>query len=257
MIRAFVAGIAISVIAPLIGSFLVVKRLSLISDTLSHIALAGVAVGLLIGVQPLITTLLITIIASIAIEFLRSNKHIPGEAILAMFLPGGLALSIILIALAHGFNANLFSYLFGSISTVTNSDLLLILGLAIVTMIIVRIFYARLFYVAIDEEGARVSGVKTRFINILLVVLTAVAVSLAMRVVGVLLIGALMVIPVVTGMQIARSFKQMIFLGVIFAFVAVCGGLIAAYYLNLPSGGTIVLLSLGIFLLVSFLLEGD
>ncbi len=251
MVRAFIAGIAISVIAPLVGSFLVVKRLSLIADTLSHIALAGVAIGLLTGSFPIVTTIITTIIASVAIEYLRTRKNISADVLLAMFLPGGLSLSIVLLSFAHGFNANLFSYLFGSITTVTVNDLWFILALACITIATVAFFYKQLFFVAFDEESAKVRGIHTGEINLILIVLTAVTVSLAMRIVGILLIGALMVIPVVTGMQIAKSFKQSIYLSFIFACISVTLGLFTSYYANLPAGGAIVLLSLTIFGLIA------
>jgi len=247
MIRAFLAGIMIAIIAPLIGNFLVIRRLSLIADTLSHIALSGVAIGLLIGSQPLLTTIILTTIASIAIEKLRTSKNIPGEAVLAMFLPGGLALSIILISLAHGFNANLFSYLFGSITTVEKNELWLIFGLGMVTVATIIILYKKLLYASFDEESARVSGIPIELVNTTLIILTAITVSLSMRVVGVLLIGALMIIPVITAMQVGKSFKQSTYLSVGFALISVIIGLVLAYYFNLPAGGAIVLLSLGIF----------
>lgn len=237
----------IAVIAPLIGSFLVIRRFSLIADTLSHVALAGVAIGLLMGTQPMITTVVVTVLAAVAIEKLRRSKDISGEAVLAMFLPGGLALSIVLISLAHGFNANLFSYLFGSITTVSENDMWQILGLGLLTVATISALYKKLLYSSFDEESAKVAGVGVERVNTILVVLTAVTVSLSMRVVGVLLIGALMVIPVVTGMQIGRSFMQSIYYAVGFALAAVIGGLFLAYYLNLPAGGAIVLLALGIF----------
>lgn len=253
MIRAFLAGLMIAIIAPLIGNFLVVRRFSLIADTLSHVALAGVAIGLLLKTQPLVVTIIVTVIAAIAIEKLRSSKNIPGEAVLAMFLPGGLALSIVLLSLANGFNANLFSYLFGSITTVAESDLWLTLGLGILTLSIIIFFYKKLLFASFDEESAKVSGISVGFINTILIVLTAITVSLSMRVVGILLIGALMVIPVITGMQISRSFLQGIYYSLLFALIAVVIGLFMSYYLNLPAGGAIVLLSLGIFGLVAFL----
>lgn len=253
MVRAFLAGAMIAVIAPLIGNFLVIRRFSLIADTLSHVALAGVAVGLLIGTQPLLTTVLFTVAASYLIERLRAGKNIPGEAVLAMFLPGGLALSIVLISLANGFNANLFSYLFGSITTVQQADLWLILMLGIVTLTTILIFYKKLLFSSIDEEGARVSGIPVELMNMTLIILTAITISLSMRVVGALLIGALIVIPVVTGMQIGRSFKQSVYFSIMFALIAVFAGLFAAYYFNLPAGGAIVLFSLGIFSVTALL----
>ena len=243
MIRAFLAGIVIAIIAPLIGSFLVIRRFSLIADTLAHVALAGVAIGLLLGTQSIITTVAVTVIAAVAIEKLRTSKDIPGEVVLAMFLPGGLALSIVLISLAHGFNANLFSYLFGSITTVSEIDMWQILGLGALTLVTITLLYKKLLYSSFDEDSARVDGIAVGPVNTMLVVLTAVTVSLSMRVVGVLLIGALMVIPVVTGMQLGRSFMQSIYYSIGFALISVVGGLFLAYYLNLPAGGVIVLLA--------------
>lgn len=251
MIRAFLAGMMIALIAPLIGNFLVIRRFSLIADTLSHIALAGVAIGLLTHTQPLVATVILTVIAAVVIEKLRTGKNIPGDAVLAMFLPGGLALSIVLISLANGFNANLFSFLFGSITTVQSNELILILVLGVTTMATVCLLYKKLLYSSFDEESARVSGINISLVNTILVVLTAITVSLSMRVVGVLLIGALMVIPTVTGMQLAKSFRQSVYLSLVFALIAVIFGLFAAYYFNLPAGGAIVLLSLLIFAFVA------
>lgn len=253
MIRAFIAGVVIAVTAPLIGNFLVIRRFSLVADTLSHISLAGVAIGLLIGVHPLVATTIFTIASAVAIEQIRSARKIPADAVLAMFLPGGLALSVVLIGLANGFNANLFSYLFGSITTVTPIDVWLILLLGACALIAVTILYDKLLYSSFDEECARLSGIPVRAVNLALMILTAVTVSLSMRVVGILLIGALMVIPSVTAMQVARSFRQSLAYSIAFALAAVIGGLIAAYYLNLPAGGTIVLLSLAIFGALSLL----
>lgn len=247
MIRAFIAGAIIAVIAPLIGSFLVVRRFSLVTDTLAHIALAGVAIGILTKTQPLIATVVTTMISAIFIERIRASKNIPGEVVLAMFLPGGLALSVILMSFAHGFNADLFSYLFGSITTVQPQEiwLMLFLGMGVVATIV--LLYKKLLYTVFDEESAKVSGIPVALVNLLLILLTAIIVSLSMRVIGILLIGALMVIPVTTAMQIAISFRHSLFLAIFFALIAVIAGLFIAYYFNLPAGGTIVLISLVIF----------
>jgi zinc transport system permease protein len=253
MVRAFAAGIIIAAVAPVIGSFLVVRRYSLIADTLSHVALSGVAIGLLLGVQPLITTIAVTMVAALCIEWLRTRSAIPADAVLAMFLPGGLALSIVLISLAHGFNTNLFNFLFGSITTVTPGDVWLILTLGLVTIGTIAYFYKQFLYSSFDEESARVSGVPVEFLNTVLVLLTAITVSLSMRIVGILLIGALMVIPVTTAMLVARSFLSSIFIAVGFALVAVNFGLLLSYYYNLPAGGSIVLLSFLIFGIVAIL----
>lgn len=247
MLRALVAGVTIAVIAPLIGNFLVIRRYSLIADTLSHIALAGIGIGLLLGTSPLPVTVVTTILAALLIEWLRSRRKLPAEAVLAMFLPGGLALSVVLISVANGFNTNLFSYLFGSITTVRPEELGLILGLGATVLLTVFVLYRQLLYTSFDEESARVSGLPVGLVNSALITLTAITVTLSMRVVGILLIGALMVVPAVTAMQVARSFRQSMVLSVCFALAAVIVGLLAAYYLNLPAGATIVLLSLVLF----------
>lgn len=253
MIRAFVAGGIIAVIAPLVGSFLVIKRFSLVADTLAHIALTGVAIGVLIGIQPLFTTIVITMFIAGFIEYIRTKKNIPGDIVLAMFLPGGLAVSVVIMNFAHGFNTDLFSYLFGSVTTVQPQEiwLMLFLGIAVITTIV--LLYKKLLYTSFDEESARVNGIPVGLINLTLMLLTAIIVSLSMRVVGILLIGALMVIPITTALQISRSFKHNIILGIFFALVAVFSGLLSAYYLNLPAGGTIVLISLGLFGIVGLI----
>ena len=247
MVRAFLAGVMIAVIAPLIGNFLVIRKFSLIADTLSHVALAGVAIGLLTHTQPLIATVIFTTLAALAIERLRASENLPGDAVLAMFLPAGLALSIVLLSLANGFNVNLFSYLFGSITTVQPEELWLIFGLGLVAIVTIVLLYRSLLYASFDEESARVAGVPVNKVNAILAILTAITVSLSMRVVGILLIGALMVIPVVTAMQVGRSFRQSLYLSVFFALISVLLGLVVAYEFNLPAGGVIVLSSLVLF----------
>lgn len=244
MLRAFAAGIIIGSVAPLIGTFLVARRYALIADSLSHVSLAGVALGLLTGIYPLYTALVVVIGVALVIEWLRTSRTVSGDTALAIFLSGGLAVAITLIGLAHGFSVDLFSYLFGSITTVRSIDVWTIglLGIAVVTIIL--LLYKELFYISLDEEVAAVSGIPTKRLNTILIILTAVTVSLAMRVVGILLVGALMVIPVVTALQLARSFKQSMIFSSLLGLLAVIVGLFMAYYLDIPAGGAIVLFSL-------------
>lgn len=251
MIRAFWAGIIVAIIAPLIGSFLVVRRLSLIADALSHVALTGVAIGLLIGVNPLITTILCTVVTAYVIEEIRSNKRVSAESVLAMILPGGLALALILISLANGFNANLFTYLFGSITTVTQQDVWIVLTLGVGIGSILLLFYRQIMYTSFDEESARTSGIPIKLVNHVFMILIALTVAIAMKVVGALLIGALMVIPVITAMQVVKGFKASIFASIIVAVVSVLIGLVVSYYANLPAGATIVMISIFLFILTS------
>ena len=252
MIRGFEAGIIIAVIAPLIGIFLVLRRYSLIADTLSHVSLAGVAIGLLLKVNPLITAIIASVLSSIAIERLRISKRIFGESALSIFLSGSLALAIILIGLAHGFGVDLLSFLFGSITTVKQFDVYIIAVLGILVVAAIIAFYKELLYVTVDEEAAKVSGIPAKFINILLIILSAFTVALSIPIVGVLLISALIVIPVVTALQLKTSFKNTILIAESFSLISVITGIIVSFYLNLSPGGTIVLLAIAIFVLTLF-----
>ena len=241
------AGIIVAIIAPLIGIFLVLKRYSLIADTLAHVSLAGIAIGVLTGISPVITGLVATVLASIGVERLRISRTIYGESALALFLSGSLALAVVLLSLAHGFNSNLFNYLFGSIVTVTIGDVYTILGLAVLVITVLALFYKKLLYVTFDEEAAQVSGIPVRRINIILIILSAFTVSLAIPIVGVLLIGALIVIPVISALQLRKSFFQTIVYAEIISIFSVIAGIFASFYFNLSAGGTIVLLMLAIF----------
>lgn len=248
MVRAFMAGIAIGVVAPLIGTFLVAKRYSLIADSLAHVSLAGVAAGVLVGVSPLLGALVVSVGAAFLIEKLRADRRVTAEVALAMFLSSGLAIAVVLIGLNNKVNIDLFGFLFGSITTVTTGDLWIIGTLAVIILATVAVLYKQLAYTSFDEEQARASGLKTTLINQLLIVLAATTVVLSLRIVGGLLIGALTVIPVAAAAQLAKSFKQTLLYAVAIGLLSVTTGLLAAYYLNLPAGGTIVLTALALFL---------
>lgn len=251
MIRAFVAGGIIAIIAPLIGNFLVVRRYSLMADTLAHVALLGVAIGVLLDRQPVISAIVVTVLAALAIERLRGAKRIFGESVLAIFLSGSLAVAAVLLSAVNGLNVDLLSFLFGSITTVSTLDVQVVVALGAIVVSILFLFYKEFFFISFDEEMAKANGLRVRIANATLVVLAAITVALAMRIVGVLLIGALMVIPVITAMQIAKSFKHGIVLSIIFSMVSVFGGLLLSYYLDLASGGTIVVIALFFFILSS------
>ncbi len=247
IVRGLEAGILIAIIAPFIGIFLVLRRYSLIADTLAHVSLAGVAIGLLFKINPLITAIGSSILSSLAMERLRITKKVYGESALALFLSGSLALAVVLISLAHGFNVDLFSYLFGSIITVKQSDVFIIGGFGIVIISLLLLLYKELVYVTFDEEAAQVSGIPTRFINTILITLAALTVSLAIPIVGVLLISALIVIPVITALQFKKNFKVTILYAEFISIFSVISGIFLSYYFNLATGGTIVLITLIIF----------
>ncbi|HSW88164.1 MAG TPA: metal ABC transporter permease, partial [Candidatus Saccharimonadales bacterium] len=188
----------------------------------------------------------------VVIERLRLSKRVFGESALSIFLSGSLALAIVLISLAHGFSVDLFYYLFGSIVTVKQSDVFIILLLGLVVLFAVIAFYKELVFITFDEEAAKVSGIPVRFINTLLIVLAALTVALAIPIVGVLLISALVVIPVVSALQLKKSFLQTILYAEVFSIFSVIVGILLSYYNNIPAGGMIVLITLAIFVLTLF-----
>lgn len=248
VVRGLIAGLVMAMIAPVIGIFLVLRRYSLIADTLAHVSLAGIALGLLLNINPLFTAIGATTVSSLAIEKLRGSRGVYGESALALFLSGSLAVAVVLLSLANGFNSGLFSYLFGSVVTVSQSDLMVVAGLGLLVLLLVGGMYKELVYVTFDEESAKVSGIKTGVINTIFIVLTALTISLAIPIVGVMLIAALLVIPVITALQLRKSFLPTIVVAQIIAVFSVMAGMTISFYLNWPSGGTIVLVTLAIFL---------
>ncbi|MBI5787653.1 MAG: metal ABC transporter permease [Candidatus Schekmanbacteria bacterium] len=249
MIRAFIAGIAVAVIAPLIGLFLVVRRYSLMSDTLAHISLLGVTIGFLTNISPLLMAVLLASCSAFGMEKLRSHKKFSGDAILSLFLSGSLALAVIMISFIRGLNVNLLSFLFGSISTVSVNDLYFIVSLCLLVLATITGFYKELFLVSLDEELAAANGIKIKTFNLTLIILAAISVSLSIKIVGALLIGALMTIPVMTAIQFRCSFRETLLLSILFSLLSVVSGLFLSYYLGWASGGTIVIVALLIFLL--------
>lgn len=249
ILKAFIAGITIAIVAPLIGNFLVIRRYSLFADTLAHVSLVGIALGLILNVYPFLAALIVTVFAAVIIEQLRQKSKILGESLLAIFLSGSLALAVVLISSTKGFNVNLYGYLFGSINTVSSFDLLLIVGSGIFVSFTILFLYKELFTVSLDEEFARAGGIPVKQLNTLLGVLSAIAVSLAIKTVGILLIGALMVIPVATAFQFSKSFRQAIFFSILISLFSVISGLYLSYFFDLASGGTVILVSLSLFIL--------
>lgn len=252
MQRALAAGGLLAVAAPAVGVFLVLRRLSPIADTLAHVALAGVGAGVLLGISPALGALVFTLVGALGVERLRSSGQLFGEAALALFLAGGLAVALILLSFARGFNADLLGYLFGAVTAVRPDDLAWIAALSLTVAGSVALFYKDLFVLTFDEEAARVQGVPVDTLNLLLAVLVAVTVVVGMRVVGVLLTSALLVIPALTAMRVARSFQATLALAVGFAVASVLVGLVGSFYLDLAPSGAVVLVSLMFFAAASW-----
>ncbi len=257
----FLTGLLIGIVAPLLGAFLVVRRLSLLADALSHVTLAGIAFGLFMEKQfvsltlsPIYSGMGFSVLGAVLIEKLRSVYTAYQELGIPIILSGGVGLSVVFISLANGFNTDLFNYLFGSVSAVSKNDFLIILGISVFILIMITLFYKELLTLSFDEEHAVVSGIHASRIHFLFIVLTALVIAVSIRIVGVLLVSALMTLPVAAAMRIASSFKQLIVISIIFAEIAVIGGLISGYYLSIPPGGTIVIMSI-IILLISMSLN--
>lgn len=249
MQRAWLAGLMMALTCPLIGSFLVLRRQSLIGDGLGHIAFAGVAGGALYNISPVLSAAVATILGALAIETVRVKLSETADMVLAIFFYSGMGLAVIFVGLNDAGGFNLSSILFGSLMTVSRGDLLVVGFLSLLTMAFVYLFYRPLQYLTFDETSAQVAGLPVKKLNLLLAMLTALTVSLSMRIVGLLLVSAMMVIPVACALQTAKSFRGTIISSLIYGFINVTAGLTFSYYANLAPGGTIVVVGSLLFLL--------
>ncbi|EGA89204.1 metal transport system membrane protein [Planococcus donghaensis MPA1U2] len=256
--NAFAAGLIIGVIAPLLGVFIVVRRLSLIADALSHVTLAGIAGSLYLSqsvaslalLNPLFLGIAASVGGSMLIERLRSLYKHYQELAIPIILSAGIGFGAIFISLAEGFSSDLFGYLFGSVSAVSREDLFIVVGVAVIVLAFVFIFFKELFVLSFDDEYARASGLPAKWIHFMFMIVTALVIAGSMRIVGILLVSSLMTIPVATAMRVTKSFKQTIFLSIVFGEISVITGLVSAFYLDLAPGGTIVVTSIFLLLLV-------
>lgn len=243
----FISGMLIGILAPLIGTFIVVRRLSLIADALSHVTLGGIAFGMLLSkliavtVNPIWTGIIFSVGGSLLIEKLRSLYRHYQELAIPIIMSFGIGLSVIFISLADGFNQDLFGYLFGSISAVTLNDVLIIFTIFILVLAFIFILYKELFMLSFDEEYASIIGVP-RFVHILFMLMVALVISASMRVVGILLVSSLITLPVASAMRFAKGYKQLMLWSVVIGELSVLIGLITAYYLDISPGGVIVMI---------------
>jgi zinc transport system permease protein len=240
---AFAVGAIVGVLAPTVGFFLVQRRMSLIGDGIGHVAFAGVAVGVLLDVSPVLTALVASVVGAVGIEWLRSRRHAAGDQALALLFYTGLAAGVVLISLADALDVNLFSYLFGSILTVSRSDLALVAVLGVAGIALIAVLYRALCAVVLDEEGARVAGLPIGALNAVVAGLAALTIALSMQVVGILLVAALMVLPVTAASRVGWSMRSTLLLSAAIGLGSVLVGLTVAYYGDIPPGGTIVLVA--------------
>ncbi len=248
MQRALLSGVVVAATCSVVGLFLVLRKQSLFGDALSHVAFGGIAAGLFTNIYPLWTALVVSVLASLGITKLRQSTNIPPDAAVAVMLSCGLAVGIVLIGLAGGFSLDLESFLFGSILLIDMQDQIMILLLSAAVLLIVFKLHRQLMYVAFSEDQARVSGINVTRLNYLFIGLASLTVIASLRLVGVLLISALIVIPNITAMMFGKGFKKTALISIIISVMSVVIGIVISYVANLAPGGTIVLTT--IFILV-------
>lgn len=254
--RALLGGLLIGLTAPLMGVFLVLRRLSMIGDTLAHVSIAGIALGFLINVYPIGVGLIFALLASFAIERLRKAYKTYAELSIAIIMSGGVALATLLFTLGKGFNINVMSYFFGSIYTLDTTDLWVVLGVTVLVVGVIVFNYKELFLMFFDEDAAGVSGLPLRFYNITITMLTALVITVAIKIVGALLVSSLLTIPVACSLLVAKSFRNSVFWAILFSEVSVVGGLVAAGTWDLAPGATIVLFLIGLLIVSMFVKRG-
>jgi zinc transport system permease protein len=248
---AFAAGAVVGLLAPAVGFFLVQRRMSLIGDGIGHTAFAGVAAGYLLGISPVLTALVAAVAGAVGIEWLRARRRTAGDQALALLFYTGIAAGVVLASTAGALNVDLFAFLFGSILTVTRGDLALVAALGIAGLATVFLLYRALAGTVIDEEGARVAGVPVGVLNVVVAGLAGVTIAVSMRIVGILLIAALMVLPVIAAGRVAWSMRSAVLLAMGIGLASVFAGLTLAWYADLAPGGAIVLVAAGAFVVTS------
>lgn len=250
---AFLVGILLAIAIPLVGTHVVFKRLSMTGDALSHTSLAGVAIGLLFGYNPLVMAMIVSVVAALIIELIRKKFYKYSEMAISIVLSAGVGLAGVLASFTP--MANFSTYLFGSIVAISNTEMWLTVAIFLVVVTAYILFYKELMFVSYNEDSARVQGVPVTLVNVLFTVITALTVAVASRTIGALIVSSLMVVPVAASLQLSKSYKSTVFISIIIALISVVVGLTLSFYYGLKPGGTIVLISiflLAVSLLVKF-----
>lgn len=247
MQKAFITGIPIVIACSLLGTFLILRRLSLIGDGIAHISFGGIATGLLFNLTPFFSAFIFAIIGALGIQKLRTKTSVHEETAIGIISHISLGLGIFIISAAKGFNVDILSYLFGSILSIKNSEMITSIITSIIVILFVIIFYNELFHISFNEESAKVSGIKVNLINTILILLTAVTIVSSMNVVGLLLASSMMIIPAASALQLKTSFKKTLISSTIFSTISMILGLIISYQFDFAASGTIVLINAIIF----------
>ena len=249
--RALLAAMLVGFAAPLVGVFLVQRRLALLGDGMGHVALTGIGLSMLLGTAPVLTAMVAAAIGALVVEFIRARSKTAGDLALALVFYGGIAGGVVLASLAKSGTANLTQYLFGSITTVTPNDITALGALVLIIAVTLIVGGRSIWLMSLDEDVAKVQGVRVMASSALLTVLAAVVVVVGMRVVGILLVSALMIIPVAAAQQLTRSFRGTMIGGIVIGVSSAVLGLTASYSLDVVPGGMIVVFALGVFVLAS------
>ena len=249
MQNAVLVSVFISILCPSIGIFLVLRRYSMIGDTLSHASLAGVTIGLLAGQSPILGAFVFTSICGALIEFLRNYFKKYTDLILTIVLSLSVGTAITIIS-SGKLKANADSFLFGSILTVTQFDMIMVLVLSIISVLTLILLYHQMLYIAYDEEAARVAGVRVKLINYVFSILVASAISVSIRIVGVLVLSSMIALPVATALQLGKGFRVTLIFSIVFSMVDIMTGLFVSYYLNVAPGGFTALVSVAVLVVV-------
>ena len=246
MQKALIAGIAVGLICSFMGTFLVLRRYSLFGDGIAHVAFGGISVGLFLGVFPLWTAFIVSIFGGLGLQKLRQSTKISGDSAVAVVLVSGLAVGVILVSASGGFSVDLFSFLFGSILLISNEDTIMILGISAGIIATLIIMQKQFLHLTFNEEQAKLVGLRTTLLNYTFVVLASITVVTSMRLVGVLLISALIVIPNISAMMFGKGFKKTVIISMIISVISVVSGILVSYFLNVAPSGTIVVIAVGI-----------
>ena len=248
MQKALIAGIAVGLICSFMGTFLVLRRYSLFGDGIAHVAFGGISVGLFLGVFPLWTAFIVSIFGGLGLQKLRQSTKISGDSAVAVVLVSGLAVGVILVSSSGGFSVDLFSFLFGSILLISQEDTIMILALSAGIIATLTIMQKQFLHLTFNEEQAKLAGMRTTLLNYAFVVLASITVVTSMRLVGILLISALIVIPNITAMQFGKGFKKTVFISMSISVISVVSGILVSYFLNVAPSGTIVVIAVGILI---------
>ncbi|MCG3780455.1 MAG: metal ABC transporter permease [Candidatus Nitrosopumilus limneticus] len=248
MQKALIAGISVAIICSFMGTFLVLRRYALFGDGIAHVAFGGISVGLFLGVAPLWSAFVVSVLGGLGLQKLRSSTKISGDAAVAVILVSGLAVGVTLVSASGGFSVDLFSFLFGSILLISLEDTITIIGISAGIVVMLLVFQKQFLHISFNEEQAKVAGLNVTMLNYLFVVIAAVTVVTSMRLVGILLISALIVIPNLSAMLFGKGFKKTIVISVSMSVVSVVVGIFLSYYLNLAPSGMIVLIAVALLL---------